>query len=540
MKKQIYLVIAAAAMTACSQDEFLQGVDDNALAGSLNITVTDGGYASASRAAEEGLTTVFTSGDRIGVFAVENGSIYNGIDNISFTAANGTDGIVWTPDANHTLVSKPGVTYYAYYPYQDQLPAAVDMTATDAQAFFAPVAAAWNVAEDQSDYTDYTASDLMTAKGSIEGSALSFDMTHRMALIIVNFPQSSYEFTNEPALPEYVIFAAKNIQFSDREPLSISAASYAILVNPAKSDMEFSGSYDLNGDQRNWQFTSAAAAGTANNYNIDPDKGLGKIQHHLQIGDFFLADGRLLSKDAEANDVAAADVVGIVYNIDPDRIGDAEKQALNGKVHGSVMAVKEITEPHSLFVWSETQTDETAIGFRNICGSYNVETYHIANTDISGLGYLNILKEKRKSEYDDNKYEAFKLAAEYGSERTDHNALLAVTTGWYLPALGQWFDIVRNLCDITLVENGILGPADLIYWKEKGPIMDNINKKMEKIPASAKSTFNHNRYYWTASASSPEYAYYVNITNGEGGINSFSCFANRKTAWTYGRAVLTF
>nr|MDE6490463.1 fimbrillin family protein [Muribaculaceae bacterium] len=506
MKKHIYMIMAVAAMTSCSQEEFLPGVDDAANAGALNITVTDGGYASTARAAEDGLTTVFTQGDRIGVFAVANRTIYNGIDNVSLTATEGAAGIVWTPDFNHSLVYKDGVTYYAYYPYTAQLPAAVDLTATDATAFFAPVAAAWNVADNQSDYNDYTASDLMTAKGRIEGSSLSFDMTHRMALIMINFPQSSYEFTNEPALPDYMVFSAADVRFKDREPLSLSSASYAMLVNPAISNMTFSGSYNIDDSQRNWSFTSNAAAGSANTYNIDPEKGLGKMKHHLQVGDFFLADGRLLSKDATANEVASADVVGIVYNIDPARIGDAEKQALGGNVHGSVMAVKEISQPEALFTWSEEKTDETTIGFPNICGSINAESFRIADTDFSGLHYLNLLREKRKQQYDDNMYEAFKYAAEYGSERTDHIALLAATTGWYLPTLGQWFDIVRNLCDVPLVENGILGGNDLFYWKEKGTLLDNINKKLEKIPASNKSAFLHNRWYWTASAASTQYA----------------------------------
>lgn len=427
-------------------------------------------------------------------------------------------------------------------PTWSRLPAEVDATATDAAGFFAPVAAAWKTADNQSEYAGYTASDLMTAKGTIDDKSLSFDMTHRMALVIVNFPQSSYKFTNEPAIPDYTLISASDVAFKNRQPRQISPASYAMLVNPGSSDMNFSGTYSLNGENRNWQFTSAAVAGTANNYNIDTDKGSGQMEHLLQVGDYFLADGRLLSKDADANTVAAADVIGIVYNIDPARIGEAEKQALGGTVHGSVISTTDVTSPYELFAWctAETNRDESEIGFEFIMGATSAETRDKADAQISGLRDLNNIREKRPDEYAAGEYEVFFYATQHGSGHKDFAALQAATTGWYVPAIGQWFDVVRNLADVPLNDEGFMGSGlpDLFAWSYIGPVLDRMNGHLDKVASSNKSTYRSNRYYYASTLpSADKWCYVMGFTNDNG---AFTCSENSKTNWTYCRPVLTF
>lgn len=62
--------------------------------------------------------------------------------------------------------------------------------------------------------------------------------------------------------------------------------------------------------------------------------------HTLRVGDFFLADGRLLPYDTDKEKVQASNVVGIVFQTNPGRVGEAERKVLGGEAHALVMALK--------------------------------------------------------------------------------------------------------------------------------------------------------------------------------------------------------
>ena len=197
MKRNIIHTLWAAALllTACTQEELpLPGADN---AAPLAITVTDGGYAptaspgdmqkaTATRATENGYRTDFTAGDQCGLYIVRNGAVV--CENIKLTAAEGTEGgLVWQPDAGVTLAGGlSGESYFLYYPYRANMKDKVTASATSDEEFFATLISGWTPATDQSDYAaGYTASDLMTAKGTASKAdgklSLSFAMTHRMA-----------------------------------------------------------------------------------------------------------------------------------------------------------------------------------------------------------------------------------------------------------------------------------------------------------------------------------------------------------------------
>lgn len=64
--------------------------------------------------------------------------------------------------------------------------------------FFAPLVSAWQPQDDQSTHAAYTASDLMTAEGSATTGEdntlhLSFTMNHRMALAVIEMPNTVKE-----------------------------------------------------------------------------------------------------------------------------------------------------------------------------------------------------------------------------------------------------------------------------------------------------------------------------------------------------------
>ena len=164
----------------------------------------------------------------------------------------------------------------------------------------------------------------------------------------------------------------------------------------------------------------------------------------LKPGDYFYSDGttsdgglRKLYADgtlemAVGKPVPETDggktVVGIVFQTDPDRIGQAEKDALavQGATapRGLVMAVKNAA---TNMEWGPYGTDE---------GLTKCETKAQNYSDISGYGNCERI---RASHGDLSNYPAFRAADDYNTVC----AVAGVTTGWYLPASGQWLSLIH-------------------------------------------------------------------------------------------------
>lgn len=229
------LASAALLFTACSKDE--AEISEPATPASFSIAVADPGYASAdSRAEENGFATRFTSGDRIGVYAVLDGSLV--AENICFTATVQDGKVVWTNDQANMTEDK--ASYFAYYPY-DEAKQEVNLSATTAGEFFANKIAGWAPAKDQNDQSRYTAADLMTAAGVVNNTVVSFNMEHQMSMLLFKFPET-----------------AEAVRFEGITPYA-TAESFRLLVKP-ESGMEVAGSFRIDNGAELFSFTAAAAA----------------------------------------------------------------------------------------------------------------------------------------------------------------------------------------------------------------------------------------------------------------------------------------
>lgn len=186
------LILMLAACTPDALDE-LPSAGTDSDAHPLTISVSDGGmYATGqTRAQEHGYQTVFTEGDRIGLYVVNNGTL--DVENLCLTLRSGK----WTlPDGVSQLFYSTHKSYHAYYPYRDD-GYMYDKVSPGNQDFFESAVDAWKVNTDQSTYAQYTASDLMTARGEYYGIkyTLSFEMKHRMSLFILQVPATKYNYT---------------------------------------------------------------------------------------------------------------------------------------------------------------------------------------------------------------------------------------------------------------------------------------------------------------------------------------------------------
>ena len=525
--QNIYHLLQAALLlllVSCTQEEF-PAVQDKAQ--QLTISVTDGGYTSAvenmktrveTRAVENGYTTEFTEGDACGFYMVRGGKpVYS---NVKLTAEKdaATGGIMWKTDGTTLAAGMDGESYYLYYPYQADM---AGKTATPAEGavmtdaeFFKPLIDGWQPGDDQSTHAAYTASDLMTAGGSTTGTGntihLSFAMKHRMALAVIEMPKTVYRFT-DANVPDYTVGAEATFT-GTAKPLRMADGIYRYLVHSSMPTIE--GCYD--GGNREFTITTSAShpvVGEYKRYKVDGAAETIKNVTYAEsgiarIGDFYCTKnngttGYLIPKEADETTVQAAKVVGIVFQTDKSRIGAKEKEKLGGEgnVHGLVMAVKNIATRQA---WGLFGMDEGLTTCRTKADNYN---------DISGYGNCEHIRTNRGN-FDS--YPAFKAAYDYNTTCP----VPATTTGWYLPASGQWWDILQNLggcpalADVTQQTSPDI--AEEFLWKSQGDVPAALNKWMENIAVGDKDTFNNLVSFCSSSEHSKYHTWYWILNNFQG------------------------
>ena len=525
--QNIYHLLQAALLlllVSCTQEEF-PAVQDKAQ--QLTISVTDGGYTSAvenmktrveTRAVENGYTTEFTEGDACGFYMVRGGKpVYS---NVKLTAEKdaATGGIMWKTDGTTLAAGMDGESYYLYYPYQADM---AGKTATPAEGavmtdaeFFKPLIDGWQPGDDQSTHAAYTASDLMTAGGSTTGTGntihLSFAMKHRMALAVIEMPKTVYKFI-DANVPDYTVGAEATFT-GTAKPLRMADGTYRYLVHSSMPTIE--GCYD--GGNREFTITTSAShpvVGEYKRYKVDGAAETIKNVTYAEsgiarIGDFYCTKnngttGYLIPKEADETTVQAAKVVGIVFQTDKSRIGAKEKEKLGGEgnVHGLVMAVKNIATRQA---WGLFGMDEGLTTCRTKADNYN---------DISGYGNCEYIRTNRGN-FDS--YPAFKAAYDYNTTCP----VPATTTGWYLPASGQWWDILQNLggcpalADVTQQTSPDI--AGEFLWKSQGDVPAALNKWMENIAVGDKDTFNNLVSFCSSSEHSKYHTWYWILNNFQG------------------------
>jgi hypothetical protein len=181
--------------------------------------------------------------------------------------------------------------------------------------FFAPLVSAWQPQDDQSTHAAYTASDLMTAEGSATTGEdntlhLSFTMNHRMALAVIEMPNTvKYKFTDE-RIPDYAVSPATTFS-GIAQPLRVNDGTYRYLVNHATPAPTIEGHYD----EGSKEFTitpSGLSTGSYKRYKVDGAVTTVK-DYTMQRGDYLLADGNLLPKGTTLTEEQKASVAAIVF-----------------------------------------------------------------------------------------------------------------------------------------------------------------------------------------------------------------------------------
>lgn len=451
-------------LASCQQEELpdMNGTSDLA---PLSITVTDGGYASTDKAVtrtvENSYRTEFTAGDECGLYIVRDGAVV--YDNIKLTATASANGnaLTWQPEADVTLYGGfIDESYFLYYPYQSDMSGKTSVSANDADGFFATLVSGWQPKADQSTYAGYTASDLMTAKGTaLKGTdgtlSLSFSMTHRMALVVIEMPPTVYKFTNTiVTIPDYTVASSADFTDGSVQPYGIAPGTYRCIVNPASSTAtSITGSYGA--DIKKFAITpNGLTASSYRTYKVDGAQTVEK-SHNLQIGDFLLADGSLVGKDKTLTAGQQAACVGIVFYAGqhPYDQSDYTGSGIGQKnCHGYAVALADATT--DVCMWGEYGTKLNLYIDGN---KYNPDIdwsgYNYTQTIINHVGGKDKLNATEQAGYPATYYAV--VAYETGCPAP------AGSSGWFLPSIGQMWEVYQQRSLLTSVDGSSLRDE---YW----------------------------------------------------------------------------
>ena len=486
-------------LAACSQDDEL--MDAAPKATPIEFEITDGGYGGdeATRAKEEGFRTKFEAGDECGLYIIDNGEFI--ASNVKLTAEEGENGeITWKAVDGAISGVTENSKYFLYYPYNE-------LDYVDAQLGDDDKTVFQNVIEKigfdwyQDTHAIYTAKDLMTATGMASTGAdgklkVSFSLTHQMALAVIELPKTVYKFTNEDVtIPDYTVALSADFSGSGYRPLRMEDGTYRFVLNPKWVEHGITGT--VNGNKK---FTISAdmlkdiKKGTYKTFRIGGANATKEIEHNLQVGDYLMKDGNLISKGTFLTDEQKANVAAIVFWAGDATAKDKTLKAdHSGCTHGLAVAVN----GDGQISWQDT----------------DVSVQSWLNANRSGV-YLNVLTEGFKLQHQVNNIQGYnntKAIEDYNKNntnsqvcaveeivayRTSHPAP-ANSSNWYLPSAKE----LSIICGKDVTENiwgNTIGTAN----------RDVINTSLQKVSGATQ----------LGGAADNSYYYYLSSTECSGGV----------------------
>ena len=510
MKKISRIIMAAIlplVLAGCSTDNDIAGTSPASKSSPLSFTVTDQGFTSSdakakTRTSESGTTTSFTSGDKLGMYIVDgSGTVVKANICLTYDGSSWTSSDLFYYDSSNMT----GYKFFAYYPYSATTPT-VTAGASTATAFFADKITNWTLTTNQATPAQYAANDLMVGAGTVGAVntttgtfPVTFAMTHAMAMIMIKLPyviltaDASYGFT-------------LGMTCSGFFPRHTTLGEYRYLVKPSTSTT-IAGSYaqmeKLTANVKK-TFSQSVTSGDANTYytlTIDT-YGDDATKYDPAAGDYLLNDGGIVPKTATNTSILGclSRAVGVVTSVSPS---EADKSA--GYTHGYVMALQNAstsaawsnsTSYDEVLMNHTTQTYDTFIKYKD--GRLNTDT-------IVSLGLA-------KQTYSATTYPAHYAAVNF-------SGTVPVPTGcshWYLPSIGQMYDVAVNLCGQTAAPSNSL--TGYCYWSgTSSAAATALSAYMTKVSSNggtATGFTNSNEYYWTSSEYSSSLAYSLNFGSG--------------------------
>jgi len=486
----------------------------------LAVSVSDFGFTSASgtkattRATESGYVTTFAKGDQIGLYVVNSS---NNVETANLCLTyNGTN---WNYPTGSMVYYNSTSRYFAYYPYQSTLTGApTTSTATDAATFFATAISDWTPATDQSSQAKYTASDLMVGTG-IAGTlysnatrAMSFNMSHQMALVDMNFP---YYYLSTDNNYTYTL----GLTCNGFKPYHVSNGNYRYIIKSATNTSIWGYYCTTTSANTNQIFNKAvkAAAGTYQTMNVDNTST--STSYTMSIGDYYLNDGSVIP-NATKNTYLLSKAIGVVFDTSTSTTDQG-----HGWTHGYVMS---LTNASTSASW-DTSADIDEAGdtfgsftYKDYSGDNASYTVYITNKD--GYSETKAINNIRYTSLQSN-YQAFYYALNYGTSSIGGTQYVAPpnnNSGWFLPSIGQWYDIYTNLGKMsTTPVSYSTGTCNWLNTNSSGTSLcaGNINAYMANASSIVttdyflKNSSISAEWYWSSTEYNGSNSYYADLYN---------------------------
>ena len=513
----LLVLLSSVSLCSCSNDDepVVTATDGT----TLTVIARADGFAPAdgtaqtgtpqTRATESGYTTTFVSGDQIGVFAVKDGSVITGCQNVPCTY----DGTSWSGSA--PVYKYAGATYFAYYPYTADMNSktSVDDIVT---AFNTTV----TTATDQSTYAKYTACDLMTTDVvSPTGSSLSFSFTHRMSLIEISLPAQKYKTTDNANAYEYsapVLGATFSLTPSSGsgattiKPCPMGNGIYRYIVPAGTSGATVNGAFNT-ADGKTIEYSKSSLSLSAGNYKrlnvtYSGAPSTTPTVRALVAGDFYYSDGSICPGDA--SNPPSEGCIGIVFWVGDATTKDKTLKAVHpGCTHGLVVALKDASEST---VWQNPSVSVLTWLNNNKSGEFlAVKSDAGANDPLNNIqGYNNTKAiEAFNAANSNNKVQAVETVVAYRS------AVPAPvnSSDWYLPSEKE----LTLLCgkEVSDIWNGNSGGT-------VNRVL--INKKLSSISDAVQIS---SAGYWSSTELGSGHAFNVDFDNGYVNFNykNYAC-----------------
>ncbi len=500
----LLVLLSAVSLCGCSNDD--EPVVTTTDGSTLTVTARADGFAPTdgtaqtgtpqTRASESGYTTTFVKGDRIGVFAVKDGSVIADCKNLPCTY----DGTAWSEVYKYT-----GATYFAYYPYKQDLNTPGITAASDIVAAFNTTVAS---ATDQSTYANYTACDLMTTDDAVSpngGTSLSFTFTHRMSLIEISLPvqeyktssgADAYEYSAPVLNPTFSLTPSSGSNATTIKPYPMGNGIYRYIVPAGTSGATLSGVFNT-ADGKTIEYLKDNLSLFAGNYkrlNVTYSGApTTPTERALAVGDYYYLDGNIVPRDTQTP--PSEGCIGVVYWVGSIIEDDPLlKRDYPGCTHGLVVALRDAGSKH----WSDSyEYVQNWVKAEN--GNPYKDVVNLQEED-KRCGYSNTLalKDYNAKKYNsavgsNNGYRVLPIDAikQYAVE----NPAPANSSGWYFPSVME----LKYVC----------------WGQGNGQSASGKDKLNPYISKVGGTVFGYDNY-WSSTESSgySGYAWYVNFYLG--------------------------
>lgn len=473
MKSSMMLMAVSAALASCTQEDVLQNTPAQPSDNELKLSVSTQDFVSDAQGRaitnnDETRTSAFEDGDQMGLYIFsEDGEVL--CDNLLYTYNGGN----WTTDK--TIYQYKNAQYVAYFPYCKDLsgvavaennpesdteegaeegstPSITESVTKNITAYFTD-----NILNTipQTDAETYEQADLMVATaGQVEGTNVNLKLAHQFSMIELNIPCRKY--ITEADGFEYAAPVKKmKVEINEKTELYRAADGvYRMIVAPGTTPtIVGSVEYDENmpiyfSSESEGVTMKALAAGTFTQFNVTyddlalkdltKDKATGRYIRDLKPGDYYYSDGTIYPYDEnKANQPFKEGCIGVIFEV-----GTGVPNT--PWTHGSVLALKSLGQAK----WSanrctvegnmiETLSDDVTVKSGYEVTQALVKTSEFLRNDAANLAY-NLGKGEYDSQY----------------------AAPVYSSGWYLPSIADWVEVIQNLggdTDFTLSTTGVSG-----------------------------------------------------------------------------------